>query len=140
MEAPDALSPAPPAPPALVAGARPRRLVIVGAVAAGTSTGTQARRNDPSLDIVIYERGRDASFSACGIPLLLGGHGHHPEQLNPRDPAWFAEHHGIDVRPRREVVAVDHATRSLNVRNLHTGEQFVARSPSADAIPRSQRP
>ena len=102
--------------------ARPRRMIIVGAVAAGTSAGTQARRNDPSLEIVIYERDRDISYSGCGIPLVLGGQVRHAEHLHPRDPAWFAEHHRIDVRPHHEVVAADRETRSLTVRNILTGE------------------
>ena len=100
-------------------------MVVVGAVAAGTSAGTQARRNDPSIEIVIYERDRFISYSGCGIPLLLGGQVENPEQLHPRDPAWFADHHRIDVRTQHEVVTVDRETRSLTVRNLVTGEEFV---------------
>ena len=105
--------------------ARPRRMVVVGAVAAGTSAGTQARRNDPSIEIVIYERDRFISYSGCGIPLLLGGQVESPEQLHPRDPAWFADHHRIDVRTQHEVVTVDRETRSLTIRNLVTGEELV---------------
>lgn len=36
--------------------ARPRRLVIVGAVAAGTSVGAKARRNDEEMEITVYDR------------------------------------------------------------------------------------
>lgn len=45
------------------AAQRPRRLVIIGAVAAGTSVGAKARRNDEQLEIVVYEPG------AINIPL-----------------------------------------------------------------------
>lgn len=103
---------------------RPRRMVVVGAVAAGTAAGTQARRNDPSIEIVIYERDRFISYSGCGIPLLLGGQVSNAEQLHPRDSAWFADHHHIDVRTQHEVVSVDPEKRSLTVRNLVTGEEF----------------
>ena len=46
----------------------PRRLVIIGAVAAGTSVGAKARRNDEQLEIAVYDRDRDISYSGCGLP------------------------------------------------------------------------
>jgi len=45
-----------------------RRVVIIGAVAAGTSVGAKARRNDEQLEIVVYDRDRDISYSGCGLP------------------------------------------------------------------------
>lgn len=55
-------------PPASDHGEPPRRLIIIGAVAAGTSVGAKARRNDEQLEIVVYDRDRDISYSGCGIP------------------------------------------------------------------------
>ena len=55
------------------ASPRAQRLVIVGAVAAGTSVGAKARRNDEEMEIVIYERDRDISYSGCGLPYFIGG-------------------------------------------------------------------
>jgi len=40
------------------------KLVIIGAVAGGTSAGTKARRGDDSLEIVIYEKDTDISYAA----------------------------------------------------------------------------
>ena len=105
--------------------ARPRRMVVVGAVAAGTSAGTQARRNDPSIEIVIYERDRDISYSGCGIPLFLGGQVKNADQLHPRDSAWFADHHRIDVRTRHEVVSVDPDTLA-SMREKNTANGFLS--------------
>ncbi len=125
-------------------------MVVVGAVAAGTAAGTQARRNDPSIEIVIYERDRDISYSGCGIPLYLGGQVPNADQLHPRGPAWFDDHHRIDVRTQHEVLAVDHETRSLRVRNLLTGEEFAdhydvlvlatGATPIVPQVPGAQRP
>lgn len=103
---------------------RPRRLVIVGAVAAGTSVGAKARRNDESLEIVVYERDRDISYSGCGIPYFVGGQVADAGELHPRDPAWFAKRYRMDVRTGHEVVAVDHEARTVRVRNLADGEEF----------------
>jgi NADPH-dependent 2,4-dienoyl-CoA reductase/sulfur reductase-like enzyme len=51
------------------------RLVVVGGDAAGMSAASQARRRRDAggLEIVVFERGNFASYSACGIPYLVGG-------------------------------------------------------------------
>ena len=51
------------------------RLVVVGADAGGMTSASQARkrRGAESLEIVALDRGRYASYSACGIPYWIGG-------------------------------------------------------------------
>ncbi len=105
-------------------GSRPRRLLIIGAVAGGTSAAAKARRNDEVMEIVIYDRDQDISYSGCGIPYFVGGAVADDHELHPRDPRWFADRYNIDVRIRHEVTAVDHASRTVQVRNLATGEEF----------------
>lgn len=48
------------------------RLVVIGGDAAGMSAASQARRfkGPEELEIVAFERGDFASYSACGIPYL----------------------------------------------------------------------
>ena len=49
------------------------RIVVIGAVAAGTSAAAKARRNDEAAQIVIYEKDSDISYSGCGMPYAIGG-------------------------------------------------------------------
>ena len=102
----------------------PRRLAIIGAVAAGTSVGAKARRNDEVIEIVVYDRNRDISYSGCGIPYYVGGQVHDAGELHPRNPAWFAKRYNMDIRTGHEVIAVDHQTRTLRVRDLATGTEL----------------
>jgi NADPH-dependent 2,4-dienoyl-CoA reductase/sulfur reductase-like enzyme/rhodanese-related sulfurtransferase len=102
----------------------PRRLVIIGAVAAGTSVGAKARRNDEELEIVVYDRDRDISYSGCGIPYYVGGLVADPGELHPRGPAWFAKRYNMDIRTGHEVLAVDHPNRTIRVMDLGTGLEF----------------
>jgi NADPH-dependent 2,4-dienoyl-CoA reductase/sulfur reductase-like enzyme len=51
----------------------PGRLVVIGGDAGGMAAATNARRRDPDLEIVALEMGRWTSYSACGIPYLVGG-------------------------------------------------------------------
>ncbi len=101
-----------------------RRLVIIGAVAAGTSVGAKARRNDEQLEIVVYDRDRDISYSGCGLPYYVGGQVADADELHPRDPAWFAKRYNIEIRTRHDVVSIDHPNRTLRVVDLATGTEF----------------
>jgi NADPH-dependent 2,4-dienoyl-CoA reductase/sulfur reductase-like enzyme/rhodanese-related sulfurtransferase len=106
---------------------RPVRIVIVGSVAAGTSVGAKARRASEDVEIAVYDRDRDISYSGCGIPFYVGGEVGDVEELRPRDAAWFASRYRMDVRTRHDVVAVDHAARTLTVRDLRGGEVLTDR-------------
>ena len=96
----------------------PERLAVIGGDAAGMSAASVAKRRDPSLEVVAYEKGPYSSYSACGIPFYLGGAFDDADRLISRSPE---EHraNGIDLRMRHEVVAVDLGARRLTVRDHH---------------------
>ena len=97
--------------------AMPDRLVVIGGDAGGMTAATQARRRQPSLEIVALERGRFTSYSACGIPYLVAGDVDSIERLVVRTPQQHRDLHRIDVRTQHEVVGIDVAGRSLEVRD-----------------------
>ena len=76
-------------PVALTVSVMPERLLVIGGDAAGMSAATQARRRAPDLEIVALERGRWTSYSACGIPYLVGGAVHALDDLIARSPEEF---------------------------------------------------
>lgn len=47
------------------------KIVVIGAVAAGTSAMAKARRNSEDIEIVCYTAGKDISYSGCGIPYYI---------------------------------------------------------------------
>lgn len=98
------------------------KIIIIGAVAAGTSAAAKARRNREDAEIVIYEKDTFISYSGCGMPYYLGGHVQRLEELVPRDPAFFRSKYGVDVRIGHEVLRVEPAAKQVTVKNLETGE------------------
>jgi NADPH-dependent 2,4-dienoyl-CoA reductase/sulfur reductase-like enzyme len=96
------------------------RLVVVGADAAGMSAASRARRlrGPDGLEIVAFERGRFASYAACGIPYWIGGSVGDRDELIARRPEEFREEQSIEVHLRHEVTAVDTAARTVTVRDL----------------------
>ena len=100
------------------------KLIVIGAVAAGTSTAAKARRNSEQAEITIYERDSYISYSGCGMPYFLGGEVERAEELTPRDPAFFRSKYNVEIKIGREVLAIDPAAKSVLVKNLATGEIF----------------
>jgi NADPH-dependent 2,4-dienoyl-CoA reductase/sulfur reductase-like enzyme len=78
----------------------------------------QARRRQPYLEIVALEKGAWTSYSACGIPYLVGGDVASLDDLVARSPDEFREHHRIDVRLHHEAVGIDVDARTIDVRDL----------------------
>ena len=93
------------------------RLLVIGADAGGMSAAAQARRRrDPSeLEIVAFDRGNYTSWSACGLPYLVGDLVHDPDDLIARTPEQFRAS-GIEVELGHDVVAIDLSARTLSVR------------------------
>jgi len=100
------------------------RIVIIGAVAAGTSAAAKARRNSEDAQITVYEQDRFISYSGCGMPYFLGGEVEHAEELTPRDPEFFRSKYNVEIKTEHEVLSVSPGTKSLSVKNLRTGEFF----------------
>ncbi|MDT2767702.1 FAD-dependent oxidoreductase [Globicatella sulfidifaciens] len=98
------------------------KIVIIGSVAAGTSVAAKARRNSEENQIVVYDRGKDISYSVCGIPYQIGGEVESIDELVPRDAAWFKRRYNVDIHTEHEVLSIDHERRMLTVKNLQTGQ------------------
>lgn len=101
-----------------------KRIVIIGAVAAGTSAAAKARRNDESAEIVIYEMDEHISYSGCGLPYYIGGRVADLKELTPRDPAFFKNKYRVDILIRHQVLSIDPKAKTLLVRNLNDQTEF----------------
>lgn len=92
------------------------RFLVVGGDAAGMSAASKAKRDDPDLEVVVFERGDWVSYGACGLPYYVEGAIEHLDDLVVVDPETVTER-GIDLRRQTEVVAVDPAARAVTVEN-----------------------
>jgi NADPH-dependent 2,4-dienoyl-CoA reductase/sulfur reductase-like enzyme len=101
------------------------RLVVIGADAGGMTAASQARkrRGADSLEIVALDRGRYASYSACGIPYWIGGLVHSVDALVARTVDEFRKH-DIEVRLRQEAVGLDLDAGVVTVHDRETGGDY----------------
>ena len=101
------------------------KILIIGAVAAGTSAAAKARRNNESAEITIYEKDQFISYSGCGMPYFIGGDVESVDALTPRDPVFFKKKYNIDVKIGHEVLSINKENKSIVVKNLSTGAEFI---------------
>ncbi|HVC72622.1 MAG TPA: FAD-dependent oxidoreductase [Mycobacteriales bacterium] len=101
------------------------RLVVIGADAGGMTSASQARkrRGAESLEIVALDRGRYASYSACGIPYWIGGLVGSVDALLARTVDEFRKQ-DIEVRLRQEAVGLDLDAGVVTVHDHETGGDY----------------
>lgn len=101
-----------------------KRVVVIGGVAGGMSCAARLKRLDDSLDVTVFEKGGDVSFANCGMPYYLGGAIQARGTLLMQTVNGLQNRYGIDVRVRHEVLRIDRAGKSVEVKNLETGHVF----------------
>ncbi len=91
--------------------------MVIGGDAAGMAAATQARRLLPHLEIVALEQGGWTSYSACGIPYLVGGEVEALDDLVVRTPQELRDEHRIDGRLHQEATGLDLDAGTVEVRD-----------------------
>ena len=101
-----------------------RKVVIVGGVAGGATAAARIRRLDEQAEIVVFERSGYISYANCGLPYYVGGVITDPEELTLQDPESFYARFRVVMKVRHEVTAIHPEEKTVEVKNLETGETF----------------
>ena len=101
-----------------------KRILIVGGVAGGASCAARARRMSETAEIIMFDRGPYVSFANCGLPYYVGNIIKKEENLLIATPELFRKRFNIEVRLQSEVIDIDSARQSIQVKDLTTGEQY----------------
>lgn len=86
---------------------------------------------DEDAEIVIFDKGRYASFANCGLPYFVGDVITDEARLLVATPETFRARFNIEVRTLEEVTSIDRERRSIAVKDLRSG---VVREESYDAL------
>ncbi|TDI84417.1 MAG: NADH oxidase [Caldithrix sp.] len=124
---------------------RKERFVVVGGCAAGMSAASKAKRLNPKLDVLVFEKTPHVSYSACGIPYFIADLVRDASELVTLTPEDFRVQRGIDVCTRHEVVGIKPVQRLVTVVDLETRKEVcvgyeklvisVGGRPSRPALP-----
>jgi len=98
------------------------KVLIVGGVAGGASCAARLRRLDEKAEIIMIERGPYVSYANCGLPYYVGGLIARESSLLVADERVFREQYAIDVRTRCEAIDISPEKKTVQLRNVATGE------------------
>jgi NADPH-dependent 2,4-dienoyl-CoA reductase/sulfur reductase-like enzyme len=100
------------------------RLAVIGGVAAGMSAASRARRLNPKIEIMVFEKSGFVSYGSCGLPYFVSDVIKAPENLVVYDAKFFKEKRNIDVYLHHEVLKIFPAKRSVLVKDLEKDKEF----------------
>ena len=92
----------------------PRKIVIVGAHAAGCDAAAAARLVDREAEITMLTNERYAGYSRCGLPFVLGGHIKSFQDLIVFPPSYF-KMMKIDLKLEANVTNIDTEAKTVEV-------------------------
>ena len=98
------------------------KVIIVGGVAGGASCAARLRRLDEKAEIVMVERGPYVSYANCGLPYHVGGVIEKESSLIVASEQFFRKAFAIDARTNCEAIAVNPKKKTVDLRNVTTGE------------------
>jgi NADPH-dependent 2,4-dienoyl-CoA reductase/sulfur reductase-like enzyme/rhodanese-related sulfurtransferase len=98
------------------------KVIIVGGVAGGASCAARLRRLDEKAEILMVERGPYVSYANCGLPYHVGGVIAKESSLLVASEQLFRSHFAIDVRTNCEAVSISPKNKTVDLRNVTTGE------------------
>ena len=98
------------------------KVIIVGGVAGGASCAARLRRLDERAEILMVERGPYVSYANCGLPYHIGGVIEKESSLLVSSEAMFRAMFAIDVRTNCEAIKISPDKKTVELRNVATGE------------------
>lgn len=98
------------------------KVVIVGGVAGGASCAARLRRLDENAEIIMVEKGPYVSYANCGLPYYIGGIIEKESSLLVASEQMFRAVFKIDVRTGCEAVSISAENKTIDLKNVETGE------------------
>lgn len=101
------------------------KYLIIGGVAGGASTAARLRRLDENAEIILFEKGAHISYANCGLPYYIGDVITNRNKLFVQTAASFKQRFNIDTRVLNEVMAIHPEDKTIEVKNLKTGNTYL---------------
>ncbi|HHD64667.1 MAG TPA: pyridine nucleotide-disulfide oxidoreductase [Desulfobulbaceae bacterium] len=107
-----------------------KKIVVIGAVAAGPKAACHLKRLQPEWDITVVDQDNLISYGGCGIPYYVCGDVSDEAELRStsfhmvRDVPFFEKAKGLEVLIRTKALSIDRKNKVIQAENLDTGKQL----------------
>jgi NADH oxidase (H2O2-forming) len=91
-----------------------RRIVIIGANAAGVEVASAARKKDRTAEITLIHQEKNAGYSRCGLPFVIGGQIANFRDLIVYPPAYF-QMLKLNLRLETKATAINTKDKTVNI-------------------------
>jgi len=92
----------------------PKRIIVIGANAAGVDAAVAARKTDREAEITLLTKDDVGAYSRCGLPFVLGGHIQTFENLIVYPPKFYRMMK-FDLRLETEATAIDTEAKTVEI-------------------------
>ena len=96
-----------------------RKIIVIGALAAGMAFAARMRRLDETSEIIIFDKGEQASVAVCKFPYFLEDLVLE-EELSKFSPQAFKALFNIEIRLNSELIKIDHHHKLVAIKDLKT--------------------
>jgi len=107
----------------------PKRIVIIGAHAAGVDAASAARKTDRQAEITIITEEQHAGYSRCGLPFVIGGQIPSFRDLIVFAPTYF-QMMKINLKNETKATAIDTTKKTVET----TGKDGKTETVSYDSL------
>lgn len=101
----------------------PKRILVIGGLAAGPSAASKAKRVNPEYDVTLFEQGEHISYGICEIPYSISGVAD-SARLIANTPLQLKERKGVEAKILHRVEEIHPTKRKIIVRDLESGKSI----------------
>ena len=99
------------------------KIVIIGAVAAGSKCAFKLKRECPEFDITIFTMEDTVSYSACGLPYYIGGQIKSSDNLIIRRPEDYKKA-GLNLFLKHQLISINENTQVVKIYDIENNKYF----------------
>lgn len=88
------------------------------------SAASKIKRTDKEAEVIVYEKGQDLSYGACGLPYYVAGINEDPNKMIARTREAF-ESMGVKIRTKTQVVKVIPEKKQVLVKELENNRLYI---------------
>ena len=93
-----------------------KKIVIIGAHAAGVDAASACRKKDRAAEIIIITKEKHAGYSRCGLPFVIGGQIPNFEDLIVFSPAFY-KMLKLNLKTETTVIEINKTNKNVSVIN-----------------------
>ncbi len=91
-----------------------RRIIVIGANASGVEAASAARKKDRTAEITLITQEKNAGYSRCGLPFVIGGHIASFHDLIVYPPAYF-QMLKLNLRNETKATAINAKDKTVTI-------------------------